>query len=320
MHRVLVVDDEESIRFSLKKFLSDDGYEVCTASHTTDAKAIIADNEFDVAIVDRILAGGGSGIDIVRHIRDAQPFCEPIMISAYPSFTSASENLIYETFAYLTKPIKKDELCQKVKEAVEKGITKKGSKHHERILQSIFDASPNAIIVYDLSGIVKFVNPSFSRIFGYEKEEVIGRLIPDILTDWEQNKMKSEITDLIAGKTVPERGTTRMTKDGQTVHITLTQSICKNVHEKPSNILAIIRDVTKRKQIENQLKQEQKMIGIGDLAKKIAYDIDNILMTIHANAEIAIDEMPDTNPRMKNMGIILKVVKQARNLTKQLTN
>ncbi len=318
MHRVLVVDDEESIRFSLKKFLGDAGYEVCTASHTTDAKAIIADNEFDVAIIDRILAGGGSGIDIVRHIRDAQPFCEPIMISAYPSFTSASENLMYETFAYLTKPIKKNELCQKVKEAVEKGITKKGSKHHERILQSIFDSSPNAIVIYDLSCIVKFVNPSFTRIFGYKKEEVIDRHIPDILTDWEQDKIKSEIADLIAGKTVPERETKRMAKDGQTIDITLTQSICKNITEKPSNILAIIRDVTKRKQIEKQLKQEQKMTGIGDLAKKIAYDIDNILMTIYANAEITMDEMSDNNPGMKNMEVILKVVKKARDLTKQL--
>ena len=83
MPRVLIVDDEESIRFSYKKFLTDSGYDVAVTSHLLEAKALLPANEFAVAIVDRIL-GDDNGMDLVKHIRKTQPFCEPILISAYP--------------------------------------------------------------------------------------------------------------------------------------------------------------------------------------------------------------------------------------------
>ncbi len=249
MTRILVVDDEEDIRFSLKRFLTDDGHEVLTASHVIDAKSIIAANEFDVAVVDRILTDGGNGVDIVKHIKKVQPNCESIMISAYPTFSSASKTIEYEAFAYLTKPVKKNEICQKVEEAVEKGMAKKESEHHECVLQSLFDASPNAIIVYDLSGIVKSVNPSFTRILGYDKEELTGGHISDVLPDWEQEQLQAEISDLIAGKLIPGRETTRMTKDGIVVDVELTQSVCRNKKGEPTDILAIIRNITKKSTI-----------------------------------------------------------------------
>ena len=111
MASVLIVDDEESIRFSYKKFLTDSGYDVAVASHFLEAKVLLPANEFAMAIVDRIL-GDDNGMDFVKHIREAQPFCEPILISAYPSFESAIETLQYDVFAYLTKPIVKKKLCQ----------------------------------------------------------------------------------------------------------------------------------------------------------------------------------------------------------------
>ena len=58
MAKVLVVDDEESIRFSYNKFLTEAGHDVVVASHLLDAKAILKKNEFDVAVIDRLLENG----------------------------------------------------------------------------------------------------------------------------------------------------------------------------------------------------------------------------------------------------------------------
>ena len=194
MARILVVDDEESIRFYFQRLLSNAGHEVTVAENIIAAKAILSGNEFDVAVIDRILKDGENGLDLMKHIRKIQPFCEPILISAYPTFRSAAETLQYETFAYLTKPVKQEDICRVVKEAAYKSETKKDSGHDEKILQSFFDFSPNAIIICDLSCRTKFINPSFTRIFGYEKEEVIGRQITYI-TGWNQKKsnLKSPI-------------------------------------------------------------------------------------------------------------------------------
>ena len=120
MAKIFVVDDEESIRFSFSRILTDAGHEVIVTGHSTDAKAILAANEFDVAVIDRLLMGGETGLEVIKYIREMQPSCEAILVSGYPTRKSAAEALQYETFAYLNKPVKKEELCQVVKEAVRK--------------------------------------------------------------------------------------------------------------------------------------------------------------------------------------------------------
>ncbi len=117
MARILVIDDEESIRFSFQMFLSNAGHKVAVAENTIDATNILSGNEFDVAVIDRILKDGQNGLDFIKYIRNVQPLCEPILISAYPSFSSAAETLQYNIFAYLTKPVKQEDICRVVKEA-----------------------------------------------------------------------------------------------------------------------------------------------------------------------------------------------------------
>lgn len=116
MTRILVVDDEESICFSFNRILTDAGHEVMVANSYHNAQTLIATNEFDVALVDRIL-GNRNGMELVGHIVKTQPFCSTVLFSAYPSFQSASEGFRHNLFAYLTKPVKKTNLCTIVEQA-----------------------------------------------------------------------------------------------------------------------------------------------------------------------------------------------------------
>ncbi|WDN89364.1 hypothetical protein BuS5_02332 [Desulfosarcina sp. BuS5] len=317
MPRILVVDDEENIRFSFKHFLTAAGYEVVTVTHPIDARAILSANEFDVAIIDRILSDGQNGIDLVKYIRAVQPFCEPVLMSGYPSFSSAAETLQFETFAYLAKPVKQEKLCRVVAEAVHKSKAKKNSGHFKSVLQSIFHSSPNAIAICDLSGRARFVNPSFTRIFGYDKKEVIGKHI-DYIPAWDQQKTESEIADLRMEKFVPERETQRLTKNGQLIDVTINQSVCRDSQGKATDILFIIRDVTDKREIEKQFQHAQKMEAIGILAGGIAHDFNNILMLMLGRAELALMDMPEDSPARKNLETILKAGKRARDLTRQI--
>ena len=316
MPSILIVDDEESIRFSYKKFLIDSGYDVAVASHLLEAKALFPANEFAVAIVDRIL-GDDNGMDLVKHIRKTQPFCEPILISAYPSFESASETLQYDVSAYLTKPIEKQKLCQAVENAVRKNRIKKESQHNEIILQSLFDSSPDAIVISDLSNKTRFVNPSFTRIFGYAKEELIGKCIPYV-PDWDKKKTASERNGLLLGQAVRERESKRLTKDGRSVDISMTQSLCRDSNGEPSDILTIIRDITDKRKIEKQLIQAQKMEAIGTLAGGIAHDFNNLLFIISGYAEMSMGDLPEGNRVVGNMAQVRKASNRAKELVKQI--
>jgi PAS domain S-box-containing protein len=316
MVSVLIVDDEESIRFSYKKFLTDSGYDVAVASHFLEAKALLPANEFAVAIVDRIL-GDDNGMDLVKHIREAQPFCEPILISAYPSFESAIETLQYDVFAYLTKPIVKKKLCQAVDDAVRKNRIKKESQHNEIILQSLFDSSPDAIVISDLYHKTRFVNPAFTRIFRYAKEELIGKFIPYV-PDWDKKKTESERNDLVMGRAVRERESKRLTKDGRSVDISMTQSLCRDSNGEPSDILTILRDITDKRKIEKQLIQAQKMEAIGTLAGGIAHDFNNLLFIISGYAEMSMGHLPEENRVVGNMAEVRKAANRAKELVKQI--
>ncbi|RJR47258.1 MAG: response regulator [Desulfobacteraceae bacterium] len=129
--RVLVLDDEESIRYSLRRFLKDSGFVVTTASRSEEAKALVLEKEFEAAVVDRILSDGQDGMDFVRYLKERQPDCESIVISAFPSFESAKEPLICQTFAYVPKPFRKSEICRVVQEAARQGATNKERKNSE---------------------------------------------------------------------------------------------------------------------------------------------------------------------------------------------
>ncbi len=125
MTKVLVIDDEEAIRFVFQRFLSDAGYEVSLAAHENDARNFLSAQEFDVAVVDRILPGGESGLEILKEIRTSQPSCEVIMMSGMPLYQISPESTEGDPIVYLTKPIKKAEIVQAVKNAAEKSKIKK---------------------------------------------------------------------------------------------------------------------------------------------------------------------------------------------------
>ncbi len=318
MSRVLVVDDEESIRFSLKHFLSEDGHDVETAVHVVDAKSILGANQFDVAVIDRLLMDGGNGLELIEYINDRQPDCATIMMSAYPNFVSASETMKFETFAYLTKPIKKKQILQVVSEATIKTKEKKKTAHYDKVLESIFNSSENGILVHDLTGKIRFINPSFLRVFGRKPENLQGRYIFDIFPDYGKERVQSEITELSAGRSLQELEGTVKREDGQKVYFTLSRSVCTDRDNNVTDILAVVRDITEKRKMEKQIRHMQNMETVGIISTGIAHDINNILMMIYAHSELALDELPGESPAREDVETIFTSAKRANELTNKL--
>lgn len=115
--QVLVVDDEKSIRVTLKEFLEDEGFLVTTADSFPEAMQILATCDFDVAVIDRILSNGHSGLELIEHLNTANPLCQTILMTAYPTFESAQCTLRNGACDYLVKPFERQELCNAVKKA-----------------------------------------------------------------------------------------------------------------------------------------------------------------------------------------------------------
>jgi PAS domain S-box-containing protein len=117
-------------------------------------------------------------------------------------------------------------------------------------LLSAIDSSADAIIIYDFEGNVKYVSDSFSRLFGWAKEELLGKRIP-FVPEAEQNVSLSHINQLIQdGISVSGFETRRRTKDGITLDVSISSSRYLDHKGEPVGLLVILRDITAWKSLQ----------------------------------------------------------------------
>jgi len=116
--RVLVVDDEFSVRDSLQSWFKKDGYEVHAAASGQEALETLEKGKYDVAVVD-IRMPHMDGVQLQEHIHNVDPRTEVIMITAFASVDTAVRSLKQGAFDYVTKPVDPDELSHLVRRALE---------------------------------------------------------------------------------------------------------------------------------------------------------------------------------------------------------
>jgi two-component system response regulator PilR (NtrC family) len=119
--RILVVDDERSLREFLEIFFRREGYAVVTAASVDEALVALGADDFDVVISDVQMAGA-SGLELLRTVKETAPECVVIMITAFATTETAIEAMKQGAYDYITKPFKVDELRLVVEKALEKKL------------------------------------------------------------------------------------------------------------------------------------------------------------------------------------------------------
>ncbi len=115
--KLLIVDDELSVRDSLDKWFHEEGYEVSTAESANEALTILAGKRCDVALVD-IKMRGTDGIELQRRIHEIDPDLAVIMMTGYASVETAVAALKNGAYDYVTKPLDPEEIAHLVKKAL----------------------------------------------------------------------------------------------------------------------------------------------------------------------------------------------------------
>ncbi len=115
--RILVIDDEESIRYSFELFLTEAGYTVMTAGSYEEALARIDETDFDLIFIDIIL-GGKSGVEVLSEIRKRDILAPVIMITGYPDASTAQEAFNLGAYGHISKPIGNEKLLRLTKSAL----------------------------------------------------------------------------------------------------------------------------------------------------------------------------------------------------------
>jgi len=157
--RILVVDDEQSMRNFLEIMLRREGYVVDLAANGDEAVGFVEKKIYDLVITD-IIMPGPSGTEILKKVKEVNPATIVIMITAYASTESAVEAMKEGAYDYITKPFNVDEIKVIISNALEKGRLEKENILLKRELgkeysyENIIGTSPAMQKTFDLIGRV----------------------------------------------------------------------------------------------------------------------------------------------------------------------
>ena len=200
MAKILVVDDEPNIRWTMAELLKREGYDALTASDFDSALSILDSNRLDAAIVDIILPRK-SGIELLKELSTREPSIPVIMITGEPNISQIPEIVRAGAYDFISKPVTKDALLKVVSKAVEKkrlvDETRRLQdqvKHHaeqlemtvarrtrelaeaHKFLNIVLDSSTEyALVAIDKDGRITLFNRGAELIFGHSAEEIKGR-------------------------------------------------------------------------------------------------------------------------------------------------
>jgi signal transduction histidine kinase len=264
---ILVVDDEESIRFVLNTILSNEGYSVRTSQNLVKAREMISESEFDIAIVDRILRDGEDGIDLLAELQTVQPFCQAIMISAYPSYESAVRAMNFNAATYLTKPLEKDIILETVQRTSARARMMRQQLIQKNRMETV--AALTSGMVHDFGNILQIIMTNL-ELFLSDKH------LPAFNTD----KLNRAFDAALRGEAMIRRtlGIGRSKEQENDKKITV------NVNHEIGRLEPILQDILTPKDI--QLK-----ISLTHGVKPVAMDLghlEQILLNLCINARDAI--------------------------------
>lgn len=186
-------------------------------------------------------------------------------------------------------------------------------------LSAAIEQAGESVIITDTGGSIIYVNPTFERVSGYSRAEVIGQNPRLLKSDQQDAAFYKEMWTTISAGQVWRGRLVNKKKDGTLYTEEASITPVRDESGTLINYVAVKRDVTHELLLEQQYRQAQKMEAIGRLSGGVAHDFNNLLVVINGYSDLLLDRHfePD-NPLIKFVEEIRKAGERASGLTRQL--
>ncbi len=123
---------------------------------------------------------------------------------------------------------------------------------------TIMEAAPDPIVIYDLEGKVTYLNPSFTRVFGWTLDELLSKRI-DFVPEDSRKDTTEAVERTLKGETVEYFETKRFTKDKRIINIQASAAMFRDQAENTVGIVVILRDISEKQHMEEALRKSEEM-------------------------------------------------------------
>ncbi|MBI2805051.1 MAG: response regulator [Planctomycetes bacterium] len=315
--RLFLVEDNDDIAFVTRVCLERAGHKVTVCGTGADALIVLAQSTFDLLVLDYFLPDL-NGSDLLRRLRQDGNGTPVLMITAYGDQQLAARVLREGALDYLVRDQASAYLADLPKRVAE-AVSRHRLQHANDLLIAALESARDGVLITDLHGIVLHVNRAQEQMFGFNRDELLGRSAGDLFRNNEQphayiDQMWKALHDRRSwqGEIVNQR------KDGTLLDSSLTVSPIFDPRGQMTHFVAIYRDITERKQMERQLVQAQKMHSIGTLAGGVAHEFNNLLAGVQGYATLALREASLSPSVREFLETIVQLTDRAANLTRQL--
>ena len=262
-NRILVVDDEEHVRFTFKNFLEEEGYDVALADDYVSALKCLMTDPIDLVVTD-IIMGKKTGVDLLQEIKDRGLRPPVIMITGAPDIETASAAVRLGAFDYIAKPVTQPMLLRVVGLALRLKVIDDQRELYHRNLEAIFDSVQDGIVSVDMGMLVTHTNEAIEQFFLVPSEKMLGRSLHEVAESRLPSCLDVIKKTIETSEPVREFRTEMTGQDG---HPRIVVINCSPLIDRDATFLGVVlvlRDISRITDLErtlNERRQFHKIIG-----------------------------------------------------------
>lgn len=273
MSSILIIDDEESIRYTLTNFLEEEGYDVITASNYSAAIEQIDKSDFSLIITD-ILLEDKTGIDVLTVLREKKLTCPVIVITGYPTIDTAAEAVRLGAFDYIQKPVRQETIVRIASVALKHKAAIDEKEKYRSNLDAIFRSIKDAIIMFGKDMVIIELNEAAKKICGLSNK-AIGKVF-NVSSDKCNACLQALKETIETQRTVDLYNIECQLKNMPKYIIDLTTSPIITQQGIFVGAVMVVRDNTRLAYFEKELQERHKLHNIIGKSEKLQYIYDMI--------------------------------------------